>query len=150
MLSKEEIEKAKERIKKILSCYDEYKKDYEEGHQSSFELDLNDFGVLETLLKYIGDLESTVQAQNMVHNYDVNMIDEVKGEAVKLYKEIRQLEQENKALKGTLSNELDRDKKNCFYEDGNTGKCLGYSNVNDDEPCEYCESCEALSIKGDD
>ncbi len=61
-----------------------------------------------------------------------------------------QLELENKALKGALSNELDRDKKTCFYEDGNTGKCLGYSNVNDDEPCEYCKSCEALSIKGDD
>ena len=60
---------------------------------------------------------------------------------------IAQLEQENKNLKTVLNNGLDKNKKYCFYEDGNTGKCLGYSNVDDDEPCEYCQSCEALSIK---
>ena len=63
---------------------------------------------------------------------------------------IAQLEQENKNLRITLNNGLDRNKKSCFYEDGHTEKCLGYSNINDDEPCEYCKSCEALSIKGDD
>ena len=54
MLSKEEVEKAKGRIEDILNCYDEYKKDYEEGHQSSFELDLEDFEVLQTLLFVLG------------------------------------------------------------------------------------------------
>lgn len=50
----------------------------------------------------------------------------------------------------TANNELDRDKRTCFYEDGNTGKCLGYSSINDDESCEYCKTCEALGVKGDD
>ncbi len=63
---------------------------------------------------------------------------------------IKQLEQENKNLKMILDSGLDKNKKYCFNEDGNTGKCLGYSNVDDDEPCEYCKTCEALSIKGDD
>ena len=59
---------------------------------------------------------------------------------------IDQLEQENINLKIVLDRGLDKNKKYCFNEDGNTGKCLGYSNVDDDEPCEYCKSCEALSI----
>ncbi len=63
---------------------------------------------------------------------------------------IKQLERENRQLKVGLDSGLDKDKKTCFYEDGNTGKCLGQSNINDDEPCEYCKSCEVLSIKGDD
>lgn len=45
----------------------------------------------ETLLQYIEQLENKVQAQEMEHKYDVNMIDEVKGEAVKLYKKINKL-----------------------------------------------------------
>ena len=63
---------------------------------------------------------------------------------------IDQLEQENINLKIRFNNVLDKNKKYCFIADGNTEKCLGYSNINDDEPCEYCKSCEALSIKGDD
>ena len=63
---------------------------------------------------------------------------------------IEQLEQENINLKIRFNNVLDKNKKYCFIADGNTEKCLGYSNINDDEPCEYCKSCEALSIKGDD
>ena len=42
----------------------------------------------ETLLQYIEQLEFQIQAKEKEHKYDVNMIDEVKGEAVKLYKEI--------------------------------------------------------------
>lgn len=45
---------------------------------------------------------------------------------------------------------LDKNKKSCFYEDGHTGKCLGYSTYNDDEPCNYCKSCDALSINEED
>ncbi len=60
---------------------------------------------------------------------------------------IEQLEKENKILKIQLKGNLDKDKKTCFNEDGHTGKCLGYSTINDDEPCEYCKTCEALSIK---
>lgn len=47
--------------------------------------------------------------------------------------------------------ELDKDKKTCFYEDGKTGKCLGYAtSENDDEPCDYCKSCNLLSAKEED
>ena len=63
---------------------------------------------------------------------------------------IKQLEQENINLKMVLDNGLNKNEKYCFYEDGKTGKCLGYSNVDDDEPCEFCKSCEALNVQGDD
>lgn len=63
---------------------------------------------------------------------------------------IEQLEQENRRLKVGLNNGLNKDQKNCFYEDGKTGKCLGYSFFNNDEPCIYCQTCEALSIKRGD
>lgn len=43
--------------------------------------------------------------------------------------------------------ELDKDKQYCFYEDGHTGKCLGYSNFNDDEPCDYCKGCERINTE---
>lgn len=33
---------------------------------------------------------------------------------------------------------------------GHTGKCLGYSFFNDDEPCIYCQTCDAIDIKEDD
>ena len=80
---------------------------------------------------------------------------DVKSEFEAISKEIilqyiKQLKQENINLKIMLNNGLDKNKKHCFNEDGNTGKCLGYSFFNDDEPCIYCKSCEALSIKGDD
>ena len=63
---------------------------------------------------------------------------------------IQELEQENKNLKMVLDSGLNKNKKYCFNEDGNTGKCLGYSNIYDDELCEYCKSCEAINVKGDD
>ena len=76
---------------------------------------------------------------------------DIKSEFEAILKEIilqyiEQLEQENKVLKGNL----DRNKKPCFNEDGHTGKCLGYSNVNDDEPCEYCKTCDVINVKEDD
>ena len=49
-----------------------------------------------------------------------------------------------------MTNELDREKKTCFYEDGHTGKCLGYSTYNDDEPCYYCKKCDAINVKESD
>lgn len=49
-----------------------------------------------------------------------------------------------------MINELDREKKTCFYEDGHTGKCLGYSTYNDDEPCDYCKKCDAINVKESD
>ena len=111
MLSKEEIEKAKENIIKQL---ENTKKANECGLATKGEFN-EDIDAIETLLQYID-----------------------------------QLEQENKNLKMVLDSGLDKNKKYCFNEDGNTGKCLGYSNVDDDEPCKYCKSCEAINVKGDD
>ena len=81
MLSEEEIENAKG----WLSALD---------IKSEFEAISK-----EIISQYIEQLENQIEAKEMEHKYDVNMIDEVKRETVKLYKEIRQLEQENKALK---------------------------------------------------
>lgn len=64
--------------------------------------------------------------------------------------EIKQLKRENRELKVGINNGLDKEKKGCFYEDGHTGKCLGYSFFNDDEPCVYCQTCDAINIKEDD
>lgn len=84
--------------------------------------------------------------RNGIENYCIT-----KNETIEtLLQYIDQLEQENINFKMVLDDGLDKNKKYCFNEDGNTGKCLGYSNVDDDEPCEYCKTCEALSIKGDD
>lgn len=62
---------------------------------------------------------------------------------------INRLQNENRQLKVGL-NGLDKEKKGCFYEDGHTGKCLGYSFFNDDKPCIYCQTCDAISIKESD
>lgn len=71
-------------------------------------------------------------------------------ENVSLKTEIKQLKRENRKLKVGINNGLDKEKKGCFYEDGHTGKCLGYSFFNDDEPCIYCQTCDAINIKEDD
>ncbi len=73
--------------------------------------------------------------------------DHTKSDLDNIFKYIEQLETENRRLKVGINGGLDKDKKNCFYEDGHTGKCLGYG---DDEPCDYCKNCEKLSIKEDD
>lgn len=70
-------------------------------------------------------------------------------ENVKLKTELKKLQKENRKLKVGINNGLDKDKKSCFYEDGHTGKCLGYSFFNDDEPCIYCQTCDAINIKED-
>lgn len=112
----------------------EIKKELEEGEK---EILINKIEEeITKLFTYIRQLEQEVELSKFVHECDLDRI--------------HQLEQENINLKMVLDNGLNKNKKYCFYKDGNTGKCLGYSNVNDDEPCEYCKTCEALSIKGDD
>ena len=71
-------------------------------------------------------------------------------ENVSLKTEIKQLKKENQRLKIIQENGLNKEKRHCFNEDGNTGKCLGFSYFNFDEPCEYCKSCEAINIKEND
>ena len=55
--------------------------------------------VIQKQKERIDQLEFEVQAKEKVHRYDVKMIDEVKGEAVKLYKEIDKL---NKIINETV------------------------------------------------
>lgn len=83
--------------------------------------------------------------------------DKLNKEGLRLYNIImkildknEQLETENKNLKNILNAGVNKEKQYCFNEDGNTGRCLGYSNIFDDEPCEYCKSCEKINIKEDD
>ena len=84
-MNKEEIEKEdKEHIIKVLTEYKDY----------IFEFD-DDNIKIEHILDYIRELEFNKKASEKVHNYDMRMIDEVKGEAVKLYKKIDELEEEN-------------------------------------------------------
>ena len=116
-MNKEEIEKAKEWLnwmkkKDLFTPYIsniiQYINQLEEikGMKEAIELAGMDIKSLlnfkyenKRLKNKIDQLEFQIQAKEKENKYDVNMIDEVKGEAVKLYKKIRQLEQENKQLK---------------------------------------------------
>ena len=83
-MSKEEIEKIKEGLRKML---------FNTMEANDCGLSNNDFKedieILKGAIQYMEQLEFKVEAREMEHNYAVNMIDEIKGEAVKLYKEIR-------------------------------------------------------------
>ncbi len=83
-MSKEEIEKIKEGLRKML---------FNTMEANECGLSNNDFKedieILKGAIQYMEQLEFKVEAREMEHNYAVNMIDEIKGEAVKLYKEIR-------------------------------------------------------------
>lgn len=76
MLSKEEIEKAKDDLKF-----------FNEGEYITSEIDRS----AKVLEKYISQLENKVESKEMVHQYDMKMINEVKGEAVNLYNKIDKL-----------------------------------------------------------
>ena len=60
-----------------------------------FTLEIKHLGGAEAIATVFNELEKKdrqIEASNQEHRYDVEMIDEVKGEAVKLYKEIREKE----------------------------------------------------------
>ena len=82
-MNKEEIEKAKEKLKKFC--------DYENNLVLMDNILYEYQDAIETLLQYIDQLEFQLQAKEKVHEYDVNMIDEVKGKSVKLYNKIDKL-----------------------------------------------------------
>ena len=46
------------------------------------------------VLNYIEELETEIKSLNMIHEYDMRMIDEVKEKAVKLYEQVEELEKE--------------------------------------------------------
>ena len=84
-MDKEEIEKAKEYLKQqeeeetkedLRTLYKILKNEHREGILT-----------IERGLKYISKLELEVASYKILHEHDVNMIDEVKGNAVKWSKE---------------------------------------------------------------
>ena len=84
-MNKEEIEKAKEYLKQqeeeetkedLRTLYKILKNEHREGILT-----------IERGLKYISKLELEVASYKILHEHDVNMIDEVKGNAVKWSKE---------------------------------------------------------------
>lgn len=72
------------------------------------------------IFEYIEQLENEIQALKQVHEYDVKMIDKVKGNAVKLYKEIDELKEDKQKLIVKLEEELERNKRDT--ELAETGK----------------------------
>lgn len=66
------------------------KEEIEELKRLLFQDRLTQYGKRK-LVKYLEQLEFKVKANEKEHEYDVEMIDNVKGEAVKLYKEINRL-----------------------------------------------------------
>ena len=84
MISKEEIEKAKETSNSYIRAIDTF-------GTIDYKCINNLYTPIKTFLQYIDQLELEVRATEKVHEYDVEMIDEVKGEAVKLYKKIDKL-----------------------------------------------------------
>ena len=80
MFSKEKIEESKEHLKII-----------ERNYTYNNHYSITDLQAIETLLQYIDRLEFQTQVKEKEHAYDLNMIDEVKGEAVKLYNKIDKL-----------------------------------------------------------
>ena len=84
-MNKEEIEKAKEYLKQqeeeetkedLRTLYKILKNEHREGILT-----------IERGLKYISKLELEIASYKILHEHDVNMIDEVKGNAVKWSKE---------------------------------------------------------------
>lgn len=92
-MNKEEIEQAKEYLKQqekqdaeetkedLRTLYKILKNEHREGTLT-----------IERGLKYISKLELEVASYKMIHEHDINMIDEVKGNAVKWSKERDKLE----------------------------------------------------------
>jgi len=80
---------------------------------------------IENILQYIDQLEKTVKrlefqdkANKKVHDYDVNMIDKVKGESVEQYKKIRELEDKVKEFLEYIKENYDGYKIVYVEEDG--------------------------------
>lgn len=90
--------------KEIEEALSGFKREYESCNHNSSDL-IIELEIAEIILQYIDQLEKTVKrlefqdkANKKVHDYDVNMIDKVKGESVEQYKKIRELEDKVKEL----------------------------------------------------
>lgn len=77
MLNKEEIAKAFEILENLDSFWDNSKEEI--------------FNAVKVLMRYVDYLENRLESKEKVHEYDFKMIDEVKGENVKLNKMIDEM-----------------------------------------------------------
>lgn len=79
----------KESIKNLKEIIDLSKEEIENNDENTTAiLDITDLKSLAIVLKALEQKDNEISSLNQVHNYDVKMIDEVKGEAVKLYRMI--------------------------------------------------------------
>lgn len=90
-----------------------------ETKQAEIETLKRDFEIVDKecsrLERKEAELDLEITALKMKHEHDVKMIDEVKGEAVKLYKEI---EKKDKIIKSVY-----REANNVLYFDDNSDYC---------------------------
>ena len=77
MLSEEEKLKAFDILENLDSFWDNSKDEI--------------FNAVKVLVDYTGYLEGELHAKDMVHEYDVDMIDKVKGDNVKSFKTMRKM-----------------------------------------------------------
>ena len=76
-MSKGEIEKAFEILENLDSFWDNSKEEI--------------FNAVKVLMRYVDYLEYRLESKEKVHEHDIKMIDEVKGENVKLNKVINEM-----------------------------------------------------------
>ena len=82
----------KEAIKNLKEIIDLSKEEIENNDENTTAiLDMTDLKSLAIVLKALEQKDKEISSLNQVHNYDVKMIDEVKGEAVRLYKIIDEM-----------------------------------------------------------
>lgn len=71
-------------LEKLSSIYQELKKDFEEGHASSYEMQFEDFTAIENLLKRYKELEEELESEKFYHNADKEFIQKYHDEASEL------------------------------------------------------------------
>ena len=98
-----ELEEAKEQLKGILSFYDDYKKDYEEGHTSVYEIQMEDFKAIETVLQELDNSISKDKVKEKIERLkrDYNAFTRIYGRGV-ISKEQQELLNQIVILQGLL------------------------------------------------
>lgn len=93
-----EEEKNIEMFKRYINSLEQKLEDYYRIDEEFYKDNIEDLELNIKLARYVLNLinkqQSEIEAQNMIHKYDTDMIEEVKGEAVKLYNKIERLQKE--------------------------------------------------------
>lgn len=126
-MQNKEIEEAKKEMNIITTTIKEIlQKDVKITDEEVYTLDGRQYLAIENLLQYIKQLENKAKelefqdnANKTVHDYDVNMIDKVKGENVEQYKKIMELENKVKELEEvTQERDMYRKQLNDAFSNG--------------------------------